>query len=124
MTVIDAPAVARDVDDRHCLHCGAPIAAGNERFCCIGCAGAYRLIEELGLTRYYATRTLDREAPAPQPAEEDAIDLSTYTVPAADGTASFSLLVDRLHCAACVWLIESALKRQATVIEARVALTT
>lgn len=124
MTVIDAPAVARDVDDRRCLHCGAPIAAGNERFCCIGCAGAYRLIEELGLTRYYATRTLDREARAPQPAEEDAIDLSQYAVAAADGTASLSLLVDGLHCAACVWLIESALKRRATVTEARVALTT
>jgi P-type Cu2+ transporter len=122
--VIDAPAVTLEADDRRCLHCGAPVAAGNERFCCIGCAGAYRLIAELGLARYYVTRTLDREARAPQPPEEDAIDLSHYTVAAADGTASLSLLVDGLHCAACVWLIESALKRQAAVTEARISLTT
>jgi P-type Cu2+ transporter len=122
--VIDAPAVALEADDRRCRHCGAPVAAGNERFCCIGCAGAYRLIAELGLARYYVTRTLDPEARAPQPPEEDAIDLSPYAVAAADGTASLSLLVDGLHCAACVWLIESALKRQAAVTEVRVSLTT
>ncbi|HEV2550094.1 MAG TPA: heavy metal translocating P-type ATPase metal-binding domain-containing protein [Stellaceae bacterium] len=122
--VIDAPALAFEANDRRCAHCGASVAAANERFCCIGCAGAYRLIEELGLTRYYATRTLAAEARAPQPPDEDATDLSAYAVAAADGTASLSLLVDGLHCAACVWLIESALKRQAAVTEARVTLTT
>ena len=33
-------------------------------------------------------------------------------------------MVDGLHCAACVWLIESVLARQPDVIEARVNLTT
>jgi Cu2+-exporting ATPase len=122
--IIDAPAVAREADHRRCAHCGAPVTAGNDRFCCLGCAGAYRLIQELGLGRYYVTRTLDAEARAPQPPEDDAIDLSAYAVAEADGTTSLSLLVDGLHCAACVWLIESALKRQAAVTEARVTLTT
>lgn len=121
--VIDSPAAALAADDRRCVHCGKPLAVGNERFCCIGCAGAYRLIEGLGLERYYVTRTLDPETRAPQPPDDGAIDLSHYVVAAADGTASLSLLVDGLHCAACVWLIESALKREATVIEARVTLT-
>jgi P-type Cu2+ transporter len=122
--VIDAPAVALAADDRRCAHCGAPVGSGNERFCCIGCAGAYRLVQELGLGRYYVTRTLEAETRAPQPPQADAIDLSQGAVAAADGTASLSLLVDGLHCAACVWLIESALKRQPAVTEARVTFTT
>src|SRR5690349_2721318 len=108
--VIDRPAVALTANERRCLHCGAPVATVDERFCFIGFAGAYRLMAELGVARYYATRTLNPEARAPQPPEDNAIDLSHHAVTAADGTVSLSLLIDGLHCAACVWLIESALR--------------
>jgi Cu2+-exporting ATPase len=115
--------VTMEAGEQLCLHCGAPITAGSERFCCIGCAGAFRLIEELGLKRYYAARSLDADARPPKPPDDDAADLSAYAVTAADGSASLSVMVDGLHCAACAWLIESALKRQARVVEARVNLT-
>ncbi len=105
-----------------CPHCGEPVAMPGS-FCCAGCAGAWRLITELGLERYYRSRTLD---PATRPLRPpaDAVDTASYAVAAADGTAALHLMIDGLHCPACVWLIESALKRQPQVTEARVNLTT
>lgn len=105
-----------------CAHCGAAMTAPG-RFCCSGCAGAYRLIEELGLERYYSGRHLDPATRLPRPSEEP-IDAASYAVAAGDGTASLHLMVDGLHCAACVWLIETVLARQPETIEARVNLTT
>ena len=107
-----------------CRHCGAPMARGGGDFCCSGCAGAYAFIRELGLERYYAGRSFDPRARRPRPPEEPAGDARLYAAAAGDGTASLALLVDGLHCAACVWLIEQALQRDPAVIAARVNLTT
>lgn len=101
-----------------CIHCGADLPAGAERFCCPGCAGAWALINELGLGQYYARRT----AAAPRPVAESAPDPSAFVRLENDGTAALDLLVDGLSCAACVWLIETALKRDPEVVEARVNL--
>lgn len=101
-----------------CIHCGADLPAGAERFCCPGCAGAWALINELGLGQYYARRT----AAAPRPVAESAPDPSAFVRLEDDGTAALDLLIDGLSCAACVWLIETALKRDPEVVEARVNL--
>jgi len=107
-----------------CVHCGAPLSSGSSgSFCCSGCAGAFALIRDLGLGRYYAGRSLDPAKRHPRPPEENADDARAYAVASADGTASLSLMVDGLHCAACVWLIEQVLQREAVVISARVNLT-
>ena len=107
-----------------CRHCGAPMARGGGDFCCSGCAGAYAFIRELGLERYYAGRSFDPGARLPRPPEEPAGDAALYAAAAGDGTASLTLLLDGLHCAACVWLIEQALRRDPAVTIARVNLTT
>jgi P-type Cu2+ transporter len=107
-----------------CDHCGEPLAAATGRFCCTGCAAAYGLVEELGLGRYYDTRRLDPTARLPRPPAEPDTDWAATAVTAPDGTATLHLMVDGLHCAACVWLIETALRRQGAVIDARVNLTT
>jgi Cu2+-exporting ATPase len=101
-----------------CVHCGADLPSGAERFCCPGCAGAYALINELGLGQYYARRT----AAAPRPEAEPAPDPAAFVRREADGTATLDLLLEGLSCAACVWLIETALKRDPDVVEARVNL--
>ena len=105
-----------------CAHCGAPIAEGGV-FCCSGCAAAYAFIRELGLERYYAGRTIDPAARRPRPTDEPTTDAALSAAVSTDGTASLALLVDGLHCAACVWLIEQALQRDPAVISARVNLT-
>lgn len=117
-----APASSRSM--AHCAHCGAPIADGSvDAFCCGGCASAYAFVRELGLERYYDARSLDPRERLPRPPEELAEDVSAYALAAADGTTSLSLLVDGLHCAACVWLIEQVLARDSAVVSARVNLT-
>ena len=105
-----------------CAHCGAPIADGGD-FCCSGCAAAYAFIRELGLERYYASSTIGPAARRPRPSDEPTTDAALSAVASADGTVALALLVDGLHCAACVWLIEQALQRDPAVISARVNLT-
>ncbi len=131
MTVPDSaelagPAAAR----RHgtCLHCGEPVpggVAGDRRFCCAGCAVAYDTVAGLGLEQYYARRSID---PALRPlrpdADEPPTDHSAYVRHGADGIATLNLMVEGLHCAACVWLIESVLGRQPGVVRARLSMTT
>jgi Cu2+-exporting ATPase len=106
-----------------CAHCGEALSGGESPYCCAGCAAAHRLIEELGLTRYYGGRRLDERLRLPRPPAEPVADLAAYAIVAQDGTAALDLLVDGLHCAACVWLIETALARDPAVIAARVNLT-
>jgi P-type Cu2+ transporter len=109
------------VEQRLCLHCGSATGAGGD-FCCGGCAGAYTLVQELGLGQYYARRTADA-TPAAVTRSAEIGELAHYVVTAADGTSTLNLLVDGIHCAACVWLIETALRRRPELVEARVNLT-
>jgi len=118
-----------------CLHCGqeqgegaasAALAAdGAGPFCCSGCAAAYDLVRGLGLGRYYDRRSVD---PAARPLRPDddapAIDYSPHARLEVDGGQCLHLMVDGLQCAACVWLIETALGRQSGVVQARLNMTT
>src|SRR5471030_2329371 len=52
------------------------------------------------------------------------IDATAYQQLRRDGLAELHLMVDGLHCGACVWLIETMLARRPGVVEARVSLTT
>ncbi len=118
-----------------CRHCGSPLPEAEgaaqpagpiaDGFCCAGCAAAYDLVRGLGLESYYQRRTLDPHQRLLIPDEEgSACDLGAYVRESNDGDCSLSLMVEGLHCAACVWLIESVLSRQPEVTSARVNMTT
>ncbi len=108
-----------------CAHCGARLGASETaRFCCSGCAQAHALIERLGLDSYYARRVLDPDARAPKPEPESALLAADPPAADADGIATGHYMVDGLHCAACVWLIEQSLLHQPGVISARLNMTT
>ena len=89
-------------------------------FCCAGCAGAAQWIADAGLGNYYELRT----APAGQ-VGEDVVDFSSWDrddllqdhVHAVTGGREITVLSDGMHCAACAWLIDRALRREAGVIE-------
>ncbi|MEK9845164.1 heavy metal translocating P-type ATPase metal-binding domain-containing protein [Thalassospira sp.] len=112
-----------------CRHCQEPVTASSPAgpdFCCAGCAGAYELLGELGLSSYYKRRAVDPKIRALRPDEETLGSLDFTELASTDdtGTHHLNLMVDGIHCAACVWLIETLLQRNDAVTRARVNMTT
>lgn len=107
-----------------CRHCGSPYQGAGE-FCCGGCAAAFRLVQSLGLARYYEQKICD---PAQRPTRPEdtaeTLNLAAWIKPLPAGQSQLTLMVDGLQCGACVWLIEQTLMRQPGVVAARVALST
>ncbi len=108
-----------------CRHCGQPLGPTDRGgFCFNGCKNAYALVEGLGLGRFYA-RIAAAGAPAMRP-ETDApvADFASFIDERAGGRRTLNLMVEGVHCSACVWLIESVLARDPAVLDARLNLTT
>lgn len=118
-----------------CFHCGQrnpagspfrTLIAGTDRvFCCAGCLAIARTIDGAGLTPFYTQRTI-AAAPA---AEADAALRERHAAAAiatglvrrtGDDAHEVSLLLEGLACGACAWLVESWLRRQATVTDVAV----
>jgi len=101
---------------------------GKEKyFCCKGCQGVYHLLNAEGLGDFYdkvgATK-LD-------PAKEISDDLTKYDhegfakkyIQEKDGLCSISLIIEGIHCSACVWLNEKVLYKTDGIIEAEINYT-
>jgi Cu2+-exporting ATPase len=106
-----------------CRHCGEALADGAGPFCCGGCAAAYGVVRGLGLDAFYERRETPEGARRLRPDDGPAPELAGRVV-AEGGVSRLDLLVDGLHCAACVWLIENVLARDPDVVEARASLGT
>jgi P-type Cu2+ transporter len=91
-----------------CFHCGLPAADG-ARFCCVGCEAVASAITGAGLGAYYETRTAPALRPEP---------LREFEAPK-DLTES-ALILERVRCAACLWLIEQVVRRHPGVTRADV----
>lgn len=111
------------------MHCLLPVPRGIAgRFCCSGCETAYALIHSCGLEAYYALR--DRVDVAPSEARrgadhgayasfDDPAFQRLYCATLPDGTVRIELLLEGLHCAACVWLVERLPRVVPGVLEAK-----
>lgn len=121
-----------------CYHCQQPIdtdqlvqqeVAGESRdFCCHGCANVCLAIHGAGLEGFYSRR---QEGDVLEPPDENDTDLDFYDldevqqefVSSLEQQRQVNLLVEGIHCAACVWLIENSLRRMDGVLEAKVNLS-
>ena len=125
----------------HCYHCGLPNPAsahwqaflnGAARsFCCAGCRGVAQTIHAAGLDGFYLRRTESADTPVSADALQDEWShwdhpdvQAAFLRPAGDGRADISLLLEGIHCGACIWLIESWLGRQPGVVGASVNFAT
>lgn len=121
-----------------CFHCTLPIPeqeqitkplAGESRhFCCNGCASVAEAIFNAGLDGFYQRRLEgDVLAPPPELPSElvfyDLDEIQQDFVDSLEDERQVHLLVEGIHCAACVWLIENSLKREEGVLDAKVNLT-
>ena len=119
------PAADGGVSTATCFHCGETAAvpiwhvlSGQQRaFCCSGCAGAAQWIGESGLFDYYRLRQrdsarVDAQTLAMDYAVWDRSDLQAAHVTETPEGRVITLAVDGMHCAACAWLIDKALRQQ------------
>lgn len=123
--------------DARCFHCGLPIASdadyhsdlgGSPRnFCCFACQSVCSVIYEAGLDGYYL-RTPEGTLLAPPPAPPRDIEIYDLDEVQQDFVScqgenrDIHLLVEGIHCAACVWLIERGMMRIPGVLAANVNL--
>lgn len=128
---MDPAATPTETDPAVCRHCGgilpAAVPEGQEGFCCHGCKGAWDLVNGLGLDRYYNKRCIDPQARSLKPEEDEGggADFAPYVGhDASTGVSSLYLMVEGVQCAACIWLIETVLRRNPDVVTARVNMTT
>jgi Cu2+-exporting ATPase len=122
--------------DCACTHCGLPVPKGlfvaerTEQFCCQGCASVYELIHGCGLDAYYRLR--QRAEGDTKPVKQTDSDRlaafdtdkfhELYVRTRDDGMCVADLMLEGVHCAACVWLIEKLPCVVAGVIEARLSM--
>lgn len=120
-----------------CFHCGLPIAAdadyhsrldGKERdFCCFACRSVCEAIYDAGLQGYYQRAPQGTLlAPPPTPPKDiemyDLDEVQQDFVSCQGEIRDAHLLVEGIHCAACVWLIERDMMRMPGVLTANVNL--
>ena len=97
-------------------------------FCCKGCQGVYHLLESEGLESFYdklGTTQL-------QPATQKQVDLEKFDLEGfkkkyikelPDGLYEVYLIIEGIHCSACVWLNEKVLHKTEGIIEATINYT-
>jgi P-type Cu2+ transporter len=129
--------------NRACFHCGLPVLelhrhgaellGAAREFCCAGCEAVARTIVAAGFGSYYQTREPPRGRLGAAPLPQDLSPVSVYDEPAAQRQFVTSprehehevlLSLDRLSCAACVWLNERTLRAIPGVVRADVNATT
>lgn len=120
-----------------CYHCGLPVTGENgshrlaikgqlRDFCCSGCATVCQTIHDSGLDGFYQKVKAAELSPPPaitQNLEQyDLPEIQADFVVQSGNASEATLLVEGIHCAACVWLIERALQPMAGVMLAEVNL--
>ncbi|MCW8854072.1 MAG: heavy metal translocating P-type ATPase, partial [Gammaproteobacteria bacterium] len=120
--------------DTGCFHCGLPVPSGHhfdaeiegqtQAFCCLGCQSVCKIIYESGLQGFYQ-RTPEGQllAPPPEPPKDitlyDIDEVQSEFITSLEEIRDIHLLVEGIHCAACVWLIERSLSHLPGIISVK-----
>ncbi len=114
-----------------CDHChlkfskDVMIEDGDHFFCCKGCQGVYHILNSQGLNSFY-DKLGNKTLTPPQDIEYDTsrFDLETfykqYVKKTEDGFCQIDLIIEGIHCAACVWLNEKILYDTDGVLQANI----
>ena len=117
-----------------CDHCHLEFAQdmmiedNGHYFCCNGCQGVYHLLSDEGLEGFYQKAGDVKLTPPTQQYE----DSSNFNAPAfyerfvktdAEGLHHVALIIEGIHCSACVWLNEKALYKMEGIVEVNINFT-
>lgn len=117
-----------------CNHChlvfeeNVMIKEGDLNFCCKGCQGVYHLLTEDGLDSFYEKLGNKTIAP-PIQVDDDIQRFDTKSFEEAfisktpEGFYQIDLIIEGIHCAACVWLNEKVLYDTDGIISADINFT-
>ena len=119
-----------------CNHCHLEfddevmIKENNLKFCCKGCQGVYHLLKDDGLDSFY-DKLGNKTITPPLKLDSDDLEkfdsqnfLDNYVTITKDGFFQIDLIIEGIHCAACVWLNEKILYDTKGIIEANINFTT
>jgi len=121
----------------HCTHCQLEFDEsvmiteheGDETlyFCCKGCEGVYHLLKSDGLDSFYEKRGKQTLDPAEHATEHDDLERfdlegfkKKYIRTTPEGLSEINLIIEGIHCSACVWLNEKVLHQTEGIIEATI----
>jgi len=97
-------------------------------FCCNGCQGVYHLLKDDGLDSFYDKMGNNTIAPPLQIDDDSSnFDMESFkqryikTTP--DGFSQIDLIIEGIHCAACIWLNEKVLHDTDGIVEASINFT-
>lgn len=123
--------------EHNCFHCGLPVNDKNRvekiiqneprEFCCHGCSSVCEMIYDSGLQGFYQ-RTPDGLllSPPPEPPQEtrlyDIDEIQSEFVREMGDERDMHLIVEGIHCSACVWLIERSLAKLPGIVDVKVNL--
>lgn len=117
-----------------CSHCNIKfdesvmIKDEEHYFCCNGCKGVFHLLQDQGLGSFYE-KSKDIELSAQNQNFEDTSSFDSqsfydkFVKINSDGFCEVSLVIEGIHCSACVWLNEKVLHKMDGVIEANINFT-
>ena len=117
-----------------CTHCHLEfdesflIKEDKNYFCCKGCQGIYHLLNEKGLDSFYEKAGNVALTP-PSNIYEDSSNFNAssfydkFVKINKDGFSEVSLIIEGIHCSACVWLNEKALQKMDGIVEANINFT-
>lgn len=116
-----------------CYHCGEPIpqgvrlvvpVAGKMRnVCCEDCRTTAEWIEQKGLSDFYRLRKGASQRPITDSSTDiwhNASLLKQVLVDKGNAVFEVSLLIDGMHCASCVWLIERVLLKSGGITDIQI----
>ena len=118
-----------------CNHCHLSfstevmIKENDLNFCCKGCQGVYHILKSDGLDSFYDKLGNKTIAPPLKLDNEDLTKfdslnfLDNYVSKSKDGFSQIDLIIEGIHCAACVWLNEKILHDTNGIIEANINFT-
>lgn len=123
--------------NKNCFHCGLPLPQnltfeqeieGSKRsFCCPACQAVCSAIYDAGLEGFYDRAPQGVLAPPPETSKDLALydldEVQAEFVSSLGKEREIHLLVEGIHCAACVWLIERSLGQLSGVLNAQVNLS-
>ncbi len=99
-------------------------------FCCKGCQGVFHLLSDDGLDSFYDKLGNKTIAPPLNIQNDDLLDFDTdtfaknYVSKTKEEFSQVDLIIEGIHCAACIWLNEKILYDTKGIIEANINFTT